>query len=203
MKITWLGHSCFVLESGGYRLMLDPYHEVDGLPDIEGEANEVLCSHGHHDHAYVERIHLLGGVSPFDCQEVETWHDDEEGRLRGKNIVRRLTAEGLHVVHLGDLGHLLSQQQVEALTPCDVLLLPIGGTYTVDSAGAKAVAEQLQPRVVIPMHYRDGQQGYPVLQTLSDFLGLFPEDLVRRYDSNTFFAEGELPRQIAVLRYEA
>ena len=199
MTITWLGHSCFVLESGGYRLMLDPYHEVDGLPDVEGTVNEALCSHGHHDHCYTDRLTVLGGVSPFAVETVETWHDDAEGALRGPNLARRITAEGIRVVHLGDLGHLLSDSQIAALTPCDVLLIPVGGTYTVDSRGARAVADQLRPRIIIPMHYRDGQRGYPVLEPAEHFLSLFPAEQIRRYDTNTLTVDADTPAQVAML----
>ena len=201
MKITWLGHSCFVLESNGYRVMLDPYSEVPGLPDVEGEVNGVLCSHSHRDHGYVERLRLLGGKSPFLCQTIPTFHDAQRGQLRGENLVHRLTAEGITLVHLGDLGHLLSPQQVQEITPCTVLLIPVGGTYTVDSAEARAVVEQLQPKVVIPMHYRDGQRGYPVLQPLSAFLSLFPAGLIRHYEGNTLTVDASTPQQVAVLAY--
>ena len=201
MKITWLGHSCFILESNGYRVMLDPYHEVPGLPDVSGEVNAVLCSHDHRDHGYVEQLRLLGGDSPFTCQTIHTFHDAESGTQRGENLVHRLTAEGISLVHLGDLGHLLTPQQVEEITPCTVLMIPVGGTYTVDSAEARAVVEQLQPKIVIPMHYRDGQRGYPVLQPVSAFLSLFPTGLIRRYDGNTLTVDASTPQQVAVLSY--
>ena len=155
MTITWLGHSCFLLESGGFRALLDPYHQVRGLPDIEAEAHAVYCSHDHFDHGYTEKVRLIGGKeNPFTVTEVETFHDDQEGALRGRNTVRRFEAEGLRVVHLGDLGHPLSREQAAAIGPCDVVLAPVGGYYTIDAAGAKAAAEALGARVVVPMHYR-------------------------------------------------
>ena len=141
MTITWLGHSCFLLESGGFRVLLDPYCNVPGLPDFAGEADAFYCSHGHFDHCYTEQLRVTDGrENPFAVSEIETFHDSQGGALRGKNTVRRFAAEGVSVVHLGDLGHQLSPAQLAAIGPCDVLLLPIGGTYTVDPAGAKAVA---------------------------------------------------------------
>ena len=142
MKITWLGHSCFLLESGGYRVAIDPYQGVEGLPDVSAEANAVFCSHQHGDHAYTQGIHLREAASsPFVVRAVETCHDDQGGSLRGPNTVRCFTAEGLTVVHLGDLGHLLTPQQVSAIVPCDALLIPVGGYYTIDASAAKAVAQ--------------------------------------------------------------
>lgn len=128
MTITWLGHSCFVLESGGCRILLDPFQSVRGLADVEASADAVYCSHGHFDHAYTEKVHLTHGrEDPFALREVATFHDDQGGMLRGENTVRCFTAEGLAVVHLGDLGHQLTREQAEAIGPCDVLLVPVGG----------------------------------------------------------------------------
>lgn len=202
MELIWRGHSCFVLRIGSFRLMLDPYKEVPGLPDIAGDTvDAVLCSHGHRDHSYTDALHILGGEAPFGCERIATFHDGEGGALRGVNTVHRLTAEGLTVVHLGDLGHRLTDEQLAAVAPCDVLLLPVGGTYTVDPRQAKAVMEQIRPRVTVPMHYRDGERGYEVLEPVEAFLSQFPAELVRRYESNTLALTLDMPRQIAVLQY--
>ena len=200
MTITWLGHSCFVLESGGFRVLLDPFRDVRGLADAALEADAVYCSHGHFDHAYTDQIRLTSGKeNPFQVAEVPTFHDDQSGALRGGNTVRRFAAEGMRVVHAGDLGHQLSAGQLEAIGPCDVLLLPIGGTYTVDPAGAKAVADAVAPRVVVPMHYRDGARGFDVLDELAAFTALCPPELVVRYPGPTLAVTPDMPRQVAVL----
>ena len=107
------------------------------------------------------------------------------------------------MVHLGDLGHLLSPEQVAAITPCDVLLIPVGGTYTLDAAGARTVVEQLHPKVVIPMHYRDGKRGLQVLDGVEKFLAAYPADQVCRLDGNTFHLAPNTPEQVAVLTYQA
>ena len=203
MTITWLGHACFALESGGYRIVIDPYRGVEGLPDIQTEADAVYCSHGHFDHAYTEGVRLRSGTpSPFTVEEVDTCHDDQGGTQRGANKVRRFTAEGLTVVHLGDLGHLLRSEQAAAIAPCDVLLVPVGGTYTLDAAGAQAVVAQLRPKVVIPMHYRDGSHGLPVLDGVDKFLAGYPAQQVRHLDRNTFLLTADTPAQVAVLTYQ-
>lgn len=200
MTITWLGHSCFMLESGGYRLLLDPYCKVRGLGDVAAEVDALCCSHGHFDHAYTEKITLTGGKEcPFTVEEIQTSHDDQGGRLRGSNTVRRITVEGLTLVHLGDLGHQLSADQIAATAPCDVLLVPVGGTYTIDPAGARAVVEALRPRIVVPMHYRRGTWGFEELATAEEFTDLFPADLTRYYEGATLAVDGDTPAQIAVL----
>ena len=200
MTITWLGHSCFILESGGFRALLDPYHEVQGLPDVEAEADAVYCSHDHFDHGYTEKVRLTSGKeNPFAVREIQTFHDDQGGALRGGNVIRTFTAEGLTVAHLGDLGHPLSPAQLAELGRCDAALIPGGGFYTIDAAGAKAAADAIGARVVIPMHYRKGEVGFDVLSALEDFTGLYPGELVKEYPSNTLTLTGDTPRQVAVL----
>ena len=200
MTITWLGHSCFLLESGGFRALLDPFRDVPGLADVEAEADAVYCSHGHFDHAYTDRVRLTAGKkNPFTVTEIPTFHDGQGGALRGENTVRRFEAEGVSVVHLGDLGHQLSPEQVQAAGLCDALLLPVGGTYTVDSGEARAVAEAIGPRVIVPMHYRRGDVGFDVLTTLEDFLAQYPGDMAVRCPGNSLTLVPDMPRQIAVL----
>ena len=202
MTITWLGHACFALESGGYRIVIDPYQGVEGLPDISTDANAVYCSHQHGDHNYAAGVRLTEKrPSPFTVREVPTCHDDQGGALRGPNTVRCFSAEGLTVVHLGDLGHPLTGGQAEAIGPCDALLIPVGGFFTIDAPTAKTVAAQLRPRVVIPMHYRFGSCGLPVVGTVEDFTALYPADFVRRYDTATFQLLPDTAPQVAVLTY--
>ena len=113
--------------------------------------------------------------------------------------MRRFTAGGLTVVHMGDLGHALSPEQAAAIGPCDVVLMPVGGYYTVDAAGAKAAAEAIGARVVAPMHYRDGKRGFDVLTTVEDFTKLYPADQVKRYPGNVLAVERDMPPHVAVL----
>ena len=199
MTITWLGHACFALESGGYRIVIDPYQGVEGLPDISTDANAVYCSHQHGDHNYTAGVRLTEKrPSPFTVREVPTCHDDQGGALRGPNTVRCFSAEGLTVVHLGDLGHMLTDEQAEAIGRCDAILLPVGGTYTVDSTAAYQVAEQLQPRVVVPMHYRRGDVGLKEIDTVDSFLARFPAGMVHTYGASLELRPG-MERQVAVL----
>jgi len=199
MTITWLGHSCFILESGGFRALLDPYHEVPGLPDTEAEADAVYCSHDHFDHGYTEKVRLTSGrENPFSVTEVQTFHDGKGGTLRGSNVIRKFTAGGVSVAHFGDLGHPLSPEQLAELGGCDAILIPVGGFYTIDAAGAKAAADAVGASVVVPMHYRDGAVGFDVLSTLDSFTGLYPPEQVKRYGSSLTIEKG-MEKQVAVL----
>ena len=125
MNITWLGHSCFVVESAGWRVVLDPYY-VETYPALHIEADEALCSHGHRDHAFLEAVTLSGrdkSESPFTVGTVSTFHDDKKGSLRGENAIHILRAEGMTLVHCGDLGHELSEKQLAAVVFVAVKLI--------------------------------------------------------------------------------
>ena len=201
MKLTWLGHSCFAVESGGYRVVLDPYY-VESYPPLHTSANEVLCSHHHRDHDFVEAVELTPrGGSPFTVETVQTFHDDQGGALRGTNTIHVLAAEGLHVVHLGDLGHELSEEQLAPLRSCDALLIPVGGFYTIDAETAKRVADAIAPRVIVPMHYRHGSHGYDVIATMEDFLRLYPADEVHCLDGSSFELTPDAPRGVIVPKF--
>lgn len=109
MKLTWLGHACFLLEADGYRIVTDPYTGVPGYPSLSVSAHAVFCSHGHFDHNAVDCVTLLPHRdSPFTVREIASFHDDRGGTLRGGNTIRVFTADGISVAHLGDLGHPLS-----------------------------------------------------------------------------------------------
>lgn len=165
MIVTWLGHSCFLLEGGkGPSLLLDPFYEDEvgyGLPPIR--ADIVLISHDHLDHnnalAAGRDAKQISGPGKYNCLGVdilgiESYHDAECGRLRGANTIFCFALDGIRVCHLGDLGHALSQDQVKAIGAVDLLFLPIGGRYTIDAAGANVVIRQLKPAVSVPMHYQ-------------------------------------------------
>ena len=192
MTITWLGHSCFLLESGGFRVLLDPFRDVPGLADVEAEADAVYCSHGHFDHNAVDQAEVVpfDGPCPFTIRTVETFHDGEGGALRGPNTIHILSADGVAVAHLGDLGHPLSPEQIAAIGPLDAVLIPVGGTYTVDAAGAKSVCEALNPKCVIPMHYRHAPCGLPDVAGVEDFLSLWPVGAVRRLEGPVCEVDG-------------
>ena len=187
MKLTWLGHSCFLLEQDGYRIVTDPYTGVEGYPPLAVSAHAVYCSHHHFDHDFVEAVTILPPVEfPFTVREIETCHDEQGGALRGSNTVRVFTAGGVSVAHLGDLGHQLTAKQLSAIGSVDAVLVPVGGVYTVDAAGARAVCDALRPRCVVPMHYHHAPFGLPNVARVEDFLALWPVDTIRRLSDPTF-----------------
>lgn len=192
MKLTWLGHACFLLEAEGYRIVTDPYTDVTGYPPLCVSAHAVYCSHDHFDHNAADCVTLLPERDcPFTIREIETCHDAQGGALRGPNTIRVFTAGGVSVAHLGDLGHQLTAAQLAAIGPVDCALVPVGGTYTVDAAGAKAVCDALKARCVVPMHYRHEQYGFDVLAEGEDFLALWPETAIHRLKEASFTVSGE------------
>ena len=172
MKIENLGHACFRINDC---LVIDPYKDgsVPGLAPLRTKANKVICSHGHADHSGVECVEIIPGECDLDVQEIPSWHDDKEGALRGPNTIFVITSlDGEKLVHLGDLGHFPNDEQLERISHADYLLIPVGGYYTIDAEMAVRICEALEPKHIIPMHYRTENSGYPELDTVDRFLEL-------------------------------
>lgn len=202
MRITWLGHACFLLEQSGYRVVIDPYEDMEGYPPLCVEAHGVFCSHSHFDHSGVSRVKRLPErACPFAVREVACFHDDQGGALRGNNLIRVFTAGGVSVAHLGDLGHLLTSEQAEQVGAVNGVLVPVGGGYTLDAAGARAVCEALSPEWVVPMHYRHDPYGLADVAPIDDFVGLWPPKAVRRLGTDHFTPD-ERTRGVLVLSFK-
>lgn len=201
MKITYLGHSCFKIESQGYSVVLDPYQDgkVPGYRPIRETADQVLCSHGHGDHCGVENVALKqGGTSPFTVETIRTWHDDQRGALRGEDTIHILDDGQCRIAHLGDLGCDLDPEQKDRLRGLTALLIPVGGYYTIDAAQASALADELSPAAVIPMHYRGEGFGYDVIAPLEQFTALRTD--VTEHPGSTLELAPGMAGQTAVLR---
>lgn len=202
IKITWLGHACFQVECDGYTVILDPYADdyVPGLAPLRAKANQVVCSHGHSDHGAVELIDVeKKETSPFQITEIQTWHDDREGALRGSNTIRVFDNGKLKIAHLGDLGCELTAEQKAQLTGLDAVMVPVGGYYTIDAEQARKLMAEIAPKVIIPMHYRSEHFGYDVLGTLDAFTDFF--EVVVEYPGNTLEVTEETEPHVAVLQY--
>ena len=189
MQITYLGHATFLVDADGTRLLIDPYDAKVGYPIPPVAADAVLVSHEHDDHTNVAmatgkpavvrgladgnwRTIVKQPVGRIAVSSVPTYHDDTQGSQRGRNTVFILEAEGLRIVHLGDLGHLLDHSQATPIGHPDIVMIPVGGHYTIDAAQAKQVIDQLQPKVVIPMHYKtEVNAGWPIA-AIDNFLGV-------------------------------
>lgn len=200
MKITWLGHSCFKVESKGYAIVLDPYEDgsVPGCLPVRETADEVLCSHEHFDHNFRGGVTLRGhGPSPVRVEVISTYHDDRKGELRGTDKIHILDDGQVRVAHLGDLGCGLEPEQLERLKGLDAVLIPVGGYYTIDAVQARQLAEKIDPRVTVPMHYRGDGFGFDVLGTVEDYTKLCGD--VKFYPDNVLEVTEDTQKQTAVL----
>ena len=200
MTITWLGHSCFRVSCGDSTVVLDPYEpgSVPGCGDICETADQVLCSHEHHDHNYRAGVRLSGrGEAAIQVTALPWYHDDCQGKKRGPSTIYLLEGGGVRVAHFGDVGCMPSQEIVEQLRGVDAALLPVGGFYTVGPQEAKEIVDAIRPRVVVPMHYRSESFGFDVIGPVEDFLALCQN--VKRYDSATLEIVPHMEEQTAVL----
>lgn len=200
IRLTYRGHACFEIACGEYTIVVDPYVEVPGYAPLKLEAQEVLCSHGHFDHNAVETVTVTGaGNSPFKVTAIDVPHDDCEGAKRGRNLIRIFEAEGLRVAHLGDVGCMPEPAVLAQLQGLDAVMMPVGGTFTVDAGEADVLADTIGAKVVIPMHYRLGNLGFDSIGMLSEFAALRKD--VREYPGNTIEITADTPGQTAILRY--
>ena len=163
MDITWLGHSCFRIKGKQSVIITDPFPPDLGYSLGEPTAQIVTVSHQHPSHSYLGGVdgepRLVTGPGEYEIGGVliigiTTFHDEERGKKRGKNTIYLMEVDGVSVCHLGDLGHVLTAEQVEEIGDVDVLLLPVGGVSTINAEMAAEVIRQLEPKVVIPMHYK-------------------------------------------------
>lgn len=187
MEITYLGHSCFRLKGNSGTVITDPYDSYVGFSLPSASADLITISHDHKDHNNFKAIngtarreqpfivdhpgeYEVGGVSVFG---VKTDHDAHGGVERGSNIVFTVLIDDLRVCHLGDLGHELTQDQLTEIGQVDVLLLPVGGNYTIDPSQALKIAQALEPSYIVPMHYKTPKHNQDVfgdMASLEDFL---------------------------------
>ena len=210
MKVKWLGHASFLITSdAGIKIITDPYVTGGGINygEIKESADIVTVSHEHGDHSNVaavkgnpEVVSQATEVSGIEFKAIPTYHDEAGGKQRGKNTIFCFVVDGVKVCHLGDLGHRLSDKQVADVGPVDVLLIPVGGYYTIDAGVATEVCNRLKPRIIIPMHYKNERCAFPIA-AVDEFLR--GKERVSQLDtSETEFKRGELPTitQIIVLK---
>jgi len=182
-EIKWFGHGCFRVRGREATVVLDPVGKSTGYALPKQKADIVTVSHPHPGHNAVGQVQegyfLIDGPGEYEVSDVfvtgiRTYHDSKGGKLHGYNTIYLLELEELRICHLGDLGHALTKEQVERLDEVDVLLVPVGGGNALDAQAANEVIGQIEPRIVIPMHYRTpgGDQGLNDLEHFCKALGV-------------------------------
>jgi len=186
VDITWLGLSCFRIRGSQAVIITDPFPPGLGYTLGKQTADIVTVSHQHPSHSYDQGINsehrLVKGPGEYEISGVlilgiSTYHDSVKGQTRGKNTIYLMEIDGVNVLHLGDLGHALNDQQAEEIGNVDVLLLPVGGVNTINAAMAAEVIRKLEPKMVVPMHYKT-EKGSPDLEPVENFLKEMGKTLV-------------------------
>lgn len=220
MEITYLGHSSFRIKGKQLIIVTDPYDEYVGFKMPKVSADIITISHHHKDHDNTPAIipttkreepfivdgpgeYEIGGISIYG---IASFHDRAGGEKRGENTIYVIKIDGLRLVHLGDLGHKLTEEQQEEINGVDILFIPVGGTYTIGGSEAIEVISQVEPLIVIPMHYKTPETSpdFGLEQTVSDFLKAVGEEGIKAQE-NLIISKDNLPpeRKIVVLKKKA
>lgn len=183
MKIKYYGHAAFqITTDGGIKIIIDPYQSgafsgALAYGKITDEADVVLTSHDHDDHNYIGDIRgsftKIGAAGEYETKgirvrAVHTYHDQSKGSERGNNLIFAVEADGLTIIHAGDLGHVLDEETLSKIGGADVLLLPVGGFYTINAGEATKIMETMSPSITVPMHYKTAKCDFPIA-SVEDF----------------------------------
>jgi len=183
MQIKYLGHSSFLIKTKDAKVVTDPFDPKSvGMKFPKQEADVVTLSHHHADHNYKSGVSAEALVIDWPGESDKlgvritgypTFHDKDNGAQRGENTVFKIEAEGVSILHCGDLGHVLTDELVDEIGDVDILLVPVGGHYTIDAAEAVGLIHKIEPSIVIPMHYNHkdlDQKTYSMLTGLEEFI---------------------------------
>lgn len=214
MEISYLGHSSFKLKSKELTIITDPFDpKFVGLKFPSQKADIVTCSHQHQDHNYLAGIsggatralpfvidrageYEVGGV---EIRALTTYHDNKNGEEKGRNLTMIMRIEDIFVVHLGDIGHQLNEKKVEEIGLVDVLIIPVGGRYTIDAKTAVAMINLLEPGIVIPMHYQEEglTEEFSGLASVAEFLKEIGADAIEP-EKKLKIIKSEIPETMKV-----
>jgi L-ascorbate metabolism protein UlaG (beta-lactamase superfamily) len=212
MKIKWYGHAAFLITSDeGTKIIIDPYEPGAfggqlSYDKIKDQADIVLTSHDHADHNDTASLpgtpQVVKGSGPktikgIPIKGVSSYHDPSKGSERGTNTVFTIKVNQIQICHLGDLGHLLSDKELAEIGPVDILLIPVGGFFTIDPKEATRVAEQIKPKILIPMHFKTEKCGFPIVP-VEDFLK-GKTNIKRPKTSEATFDRATLPQQMEIV----
>lgn len=209
MKVQWLGHASFLVTSDtGTRIITDPYKTGGGINygEIKESADIVTISHEHADHnnaaSVVGQPQVFKGGAPVEIKGVKltgisTYHDENQGKDRGTNTIICMEMDGIRLCHLGDLGHTLTPHDISQIGKVDILLVPVGGFFTIDAVVASEVCTKLRPKAIIPMHFKTDCCAYPIAG-VEDFLK-GKENTTIMDTSEVEFKADKLPAAIQIM----
>jgi L-ascorbate metabolism protein UlaG (beta-lactamase superfamily) len=215
MKVKWYGHAAFLITSDeGTKIMIDPYEPGAfggqvSYGKIKDQADVVLISHDHADHNYTQDLpgtpQVVKGsgsktIKGILMKGISTYHDASTGSERGANTIFTIKINNIQLCHLGDLGHLLRDKELAEIGPVDILLIPVGGFFTIDPNEATRVADQIRPKILIPMHFKTEKCGFPIAP-VGDFLK-GKTNTKRPKASETTFDKATLPQQMEIVVLE-
>jgi L-ascorbate metabolism protein UlaG (beta-lactamase superfamily) len=215
MKIKMYGHAAFLITSDqGLKIIIDPYEPGAfggqlSYGKIKDQAEIVITSHDHADHNYTKDIpgtpQVIKGsgsktIKGISIKGISTYHDPTKGSERGTNTIFTIKLGNVQLCHLGDLGHLLSDKDLAEIGPVDILLIPVGGFFTIDAKEATQVAEQIKPKILIPMHFKTEKCGFPI-SPVEDFL-TGKTNIKRAKTSEATFDKATLPQQMEIVVLE-
>lgn len=215
MKIKWYGHAAFLITSNqGVKIITDPYESGAyggqlAYGKIKDQADIALTSHDHADHndtkslpgsPMIVKERGTKSVKGVSFKGIATYHDPSKGSERGANTIFTFSVDGIKVCHLGDLGHVLSEKESAEIGPVDILLIPVGGYFTIDSKEATQVGEQIKPKILIPMHFKTEKCGFPIAP-VDDFLK-GKANIKRPKTSEVSFDQTSLPSKMEIVVLE-
>jgi L-ascorbate metabolism protein UlaG (beta-lactamase superfamily) len=211
MNIKWYGQAAFLITSGsGLRIITDPFAPNENLTygEIAEPADIITVSHDHFDHNNVAGVKgkpvvmkASGEAKEIKFRGIAAFHDEAAGKQRGSNMIFCFSVDGISLCHLGDLGHPLSEKQVAEIGKVDILMIPVGGNYTIDAKVAGEVSSRLSPKIIIPMHFKNDRIPKFPVSTVDDFLK-GKRNVTKLEVSEVEFKSGILPAsaQIVVLK---
>jgi len=212
MKVKYLAHACFLITSkDGVKIITDPYEKgaYGGIhyDEIEEEADIVTISHDHADH---NAVHKIKGspkvikepgeyeVKGIKIKGIKTYHDEKGGKERGENIVYVFEIDNFRIAHMGDLGEILSDEKLKQIGKVDIILIPVGGYFTIDAKQATQIIKKIKPKIVIPMHYKTTKCDFPIAP-VEDFIK--DKDKVIKFGCEVNIEELPENQEIWVLRH--
>lgn len=213
VEITYIGHSSFKIKSKDLSIVIDPYDPKIGYSYPKQTCNVLLTTHDHYDHHYLEgvsgyKLHI-DGPGEYEINEVfifgiPVFHDAKDGSERGRNTIYLIEIEDFSILHLGDIGHELDQDSLSRIPGVDILMIPVGGKYTIDAEVAAKVVSSLEPGMVIPMHYKtkdlSGIEGLDGVDKFLDEMGI--ESGARKLPCIKISQKRDIPEEPEVVQLE-